>query len=38
MNTFHRIGAGLLAAALVTVFVGLVAVGGKRNNHNHNHK
>jgi hypothetical protein len=35
MNTFHRIGAGLIAVALVTVFVGLVAVG---NRHNHNHK
>lgn len=33
MNTFHRIGTGLLAVALVTVFVGLVAVGK-----HHNHK
>lgn len=34
MNTFHRLGAGLIAVALVTVFVGLVAVGN-RNKHNH---
>lgn len=31
MNTFHRLGAGLIAAALVAVFVGLVAVGTKDN-------
>jgi hypothetical protein len=34
MNTLHRIGAGLIAAALVSAFVCLVAVGN-RNNHNH---
>ena len=32
MNTFHRLGAGLIAAALVAVFVGLVAVGNRNNN------
>jgi hypothetical protein len=37
MNTFHRIGAGLIAAALVAALVGLVAVGN-RNNHKDNHK
>jgi hypothetical protein len=31
MNNLHRLGAGLIAAALVAVFVGLVAVGTKHN-------
>jgi hypothetical protein len=32
MNPLHRIGAGLIAAALVAVFVGLVAVGANKHN------
>lgn len=30
MNNIHRLGAGVLAMLIVSVFVGLVAVGSKR--------
>lgn len=30
MNNIHRLGAGIMAVILVSVFVGLVAVGSKR--------
>ena len=30
MNNLHRLGAGVLAVLLVTVFVGLVAVGSSK--------
>lgn len=32
MNTLHRLGAGLIAVALVAAFVGLVAVGSNKHN------
>ena len=31
MNNLHRLGAGVLAALLVSVILGLVAVGSRRN-------
>ena len=30
MNNIHRLGAGVLAVLLVSVFVGLVAVGSSK--------
>jgi hypothetical protein len=30
MNNLHRLGAGVLAVLLVSVFVGLVAVGSSK--------
>jgi hypothetical protein len=30
MNNLHRLGAGIMAVLLVTVFVGLVAVGSSK--------